>query len=256
MRKLTKEFAKISKVIPTGSNIYLEIELIRLKAFFVNYGSEKVLKKIFDEFKKIIGKKGNLIIPAFSYSWGDNEKKKIFSLKKTRPKTGLFPNYLLNKPGVVRTKDPMFSFLIFGKNKNYLKKIGNSSFGINSLYEKINSTNTYLVSFGLNKFDPTFVHYVEEYFNNNFKKIKYRFLKKYEGFFEKKTKNKKKFFSFSRNLRLNKFFNEKNIKKKLVEENKLKNINFLGFDVYIARASDFFLAGIKGMKKDINFFVK
>ena len=175
MRKLTKEFAKISKVIPTGSNIYLEIELIRLKAFFVNYGSEKVLKKIFDEFKKIIGKKGNLIIPAFSYSWGDNEKKKIFSLKKTRPKTGLFPNYLLNKPGVVRTKDPMFSFLIFGKNKNYLKKIGNSSFGINSLYEKINSTNTYLVSFGLNKFDPTFVHYVEEYFNNNFKKIKYRF---------------------------------------------------------------------------------
>ena len=145
----------------------------------------------------------------------------------------------------------MFSFLIFGKIK-IISKIGNSSFG-NSLYEKINSTNTYLVSFGLNKFDPTFVHYIEEYFNNNFKKIKYRFLKKYEGFFEKKTNNKKKFFSFSRNLRLNKFFNEKNIKKKLVEENKLKNINFLGFDVYIARASDFFLAGIKGMKKDTFF---
>ena len=51
----------------------------------------------------------------------------------------------------------------------------------------------------------------------------------------------KNFFSFSRNLRLSKFFNEKNIKKKLVEENKLKNINFLGFDIYIARASDFFL---------------
>ena len=80
----------------------------------------------------------------------------------------------------------MFSFLIFGKDKNKLKNIGNSSFGKKSLYEKINNNKTYLVSFGLNKFDPTFVHYVEEYFDRNFEKINYRFLKKFSGFFERK----------------------------------------------------------------------
>ena len=33
--------------------------------------------------------------------------------------------------------------------------------------------NTKLISFGLNKFDPTFVHYVEQFFDQNIKN-KYR----------------------------------------------------------------------------------
>ena len=256
MKKLSKEFQKLKKVIPTGSNLYLEIDLIKLKDFFLKYGSNLVLKIIFQELKKIIGKNGNLIVPAFSYSWGDDKRNKIFKIKKTRPETGIFPNYLLNKSGVIRTKDPMFSFLIFGKDKNKLKNIGNSSFGKKSLYEKINNNKTYLVSFGLNKFDPTFVHYVEEYFDGNFEKINYRFLKKFSGFFERKSSKKKHFFCFARNLKLNKFFDEKNIKSKLMKKKQLKKIIFNGFDVYITKAPFFFKAGIEGMKKNINFFVK
>ena len=69
------------------------------------------------------------------------------------------------------------SFFLLGKDSNKLQKIGRNSFGYNSLFEKINNNNTYLVSFGLNKFDPTFVHYVEEYFDSNIKKLKLMMLK-------------------------------------------------------------------------------
>ena len=140
MKKLAKEFKKLRNYIPKNSTIYLEIDLIRLKDFFLNKNKNKVLEFILKEFKKIIGKKGNLIVPGFTYSWGKDSKKKIFDIKKTLPKTGIFPIFLISKTNVQRTKDPMFSFLILGKDRNKLKKIGRNSFGYNSLFEKINWT--------------------------------------------------------------------------------------------------------------------
>jgi len=257
MKKLAKEFKKLRNYIPKNSTIYLEIDLIRLKDFFLNKNKNKVLEFILKEFKKIIGKKGNLIVPGFTYSWGKDSKKKIFDIKKTLPKTGIFPIFLISKTNVQRTKDPMFSFLILGKDRNKLKKIGRNSFGYNSLFEKINNNKTYLVSFGLNKFDPTFVHYVEEYFDSNIKKLKYRFSKKYNGYYQSGKKKEKDFFySFSRDLKLNKYYSEKKIRKALIKKRQLKIINFYSFKVFISTAKNFFDAGIKGMKKDINFFVK
>ena len=52
--------------------------------------------------------------------------------------------------------------------------------------------NTKLISFGLNKFDPTFVHYVEQFFDQNIKKIKYRKRLKFKGIIKIKKKKKLK----------------------------------------------------------------
>ncbi len=256
MKKLSNEFKKLKKYIPKNSNIYLELDLIKLKDFFIERDNKKVLNFILKEFLSIIGNKGNLIVPSFTYSWGKDSKEKIFNINSSLAKTGVFPNFLLSKRNSTRTNDPMFSFIVLGKDKKKLCDIGKSSFGKNSLFEKINNKKTYLVSFGLNKFDPTFVHYVEEYFDKNVKKIKYRFLKRYEGYFYKKTKKKDYFYSFSRNLKLNKLYNEKNIKKILLKKKKLKIVNFYNFDVFISSAYDFYKEGIKGMKSNINFFSK
>ncbi len=257
MKDLIFEFNKIKSIIPKGSTIYLEIDLIRLKNFFYKKNYKVVLEFLLNEFKKIIGKNGNLIVPAFTYSWGKDNNKKIFDIKKTLPKTGMFPNFLFLKKEVLRTNDPMFSFLILGKDKKKLSTIGKSSFGKRSLFEKIDKDKTYLVSFGLERFDPTFVHYVEEYFDRNYKKINYRFSKKYNGLFKKHNKFKKDFFhSFSRNLKLNMFYNEKKIKKILLKKKKLKIVNFHSFEVFITLARDFFNEGILGMKNDQFFFVK
>ena len=163
----------------------------------------------------------------------------------------------MSKKEIVRTKDPMFSFLIYGNDKNKIKKIKNSSFGKNSLFDKLDLNNTYLVSFGLNKFDPTFVHYVEEKFDREYEKIKYRFSKKFDGFLiENDKKKKSSFYCFSRNLKFNKRYNENNIKKILIKRKKLKIFKFFGFDVFIVKARDFLFEGLKGMKNNKYFLVK
>lgn len=257
MKIIKKEFKKLKNFIPKNSTIYLEIDLIRFKDFFLKHNKNTILKMLLKEFLKLKGKKGNLIVPAFTYSWGKGEKKKIFDINNTKPKTGMFPNFLLKQKGVLRTKDPMFSFFILGKNKKNLQEIGNSSFGKNSLFDKLDFNNTYLVSFGLNKFDPTFVHYVEERFDRECKKIKYRFLKKFEGFFkEKNTKKKSYFYCFSRNQKFKMRYNEANIKNILIKKKKLKIIKFFGFDVFIVKARDFLYEGLLGIKKNRFFFVK
>jgi len=258
MENLIKEFKKLEKVLSKNCTIYIELDLVGLKEFFIKYGSEKILNFFFLQLKKLVGKNGNIIIPSFTYSWGSDKKNKIFDINNTLPTTGAFPNFLFKKKReICRTRDPMFSFLIYGKNKNYLKRIAKNSFGKKSLFEKINNKNCYLISFGLNRFDPTFVHYVEEYFDENIKKINYRFLKKYKGFY--KSNNimaKGEFFCFSRSFKHNRIYTENNIKRILRKHNKLKIIKFLDFDVFVAKAKDFFDYGITGMKKNKYFFSK
>ena len=89
---------------------------------------------------------------------GEKIKKTNFCEKKTEPETGIFSKFLFKNRQFVRTADPMFSFLIYGKDKSKLVKINNDSFG-KSIFHKINNSKTKLVSFGINRFDPTFVHF-------------------------------------------------------------------------------------------------
>ena len=49
---------------------------------------------------------------------------------------------------------------------------------------------------------------------------------------------------------------KKILKKYYLKKKKLKIINFYSFDVFIAKAKDFFDEGIKGMKSNSDFFIK
>ena len=258
-KNLSKKFNKLSPFIKSGDTIYIEIDLMRFTKFKGSIKDrEKYLSFFFKLFKKLVGSAGTIIVPSFSYSWGDDKKEKLFDIKKTACKTGIFPEYLRKQKKVIRTLDPMFSFLIFGKNSKNYSKIGNDSFGKKSLFEKINNKSTKLISFGLNRFDPTFVHYVEQFFDENFKKLKYRFLKEFKGTLINKSllKKKSKHFAFMRPKNSKIIFSEKKIKKSLEKDKKLQKIKIGHGLIYIVKASDFFSHGIKGLQKDTNFFIK
>ena len=115
-----------------------------------------------------------------------------------------------------------------------------------------------MISFGLNQFDPTFVHFVEQYYDENFSKLKYRYLKKFSGILidKKKKKKKKSFFCFVRKSKNNMVFNGKKIQVNLTKKNKLNRINILNNDIYIVNSSDFFREGLVGLKKSKYFFCK
>ena len=251
-------FGKLSKYLKKGDIVYLESDLTAFNNIFKNSKSKSdFLEFFFLLFKELIGSSGNIIVPTFSYSWGDDKKKKFFDIKKTNGNTGIFPEYILDNKNSTRTKDPMFSFAVFGKNKQYFTKIGKNTFGENSVYEKLHKKNAKLVSFGLNRFDPTFVHYVEQYFHTHIEKIDYRYIKKITGIInDKGEKYLDTYQTFLRKKNSKRIYEEKNIKKILVENKKLKSIKLFGANIYIVEASDFFKYGLIGMKKNRNFFVK
>lgn len=249
----------LSKYIKKGSIINCEFDLSRFYSIaLATKNKSQYINFFIDILLELIGKKGTLIIPGFSYSWGANKKRKIFDLKKTKPQVGILPNFILkNRKDALRTNDPMFSFFILGNNKKFFSNISNNSFGKNSIYHKILKKKGILISFGLNRFDPTFVHYVEQYFDEHYSKLGYRYLKKFSGHIVENKKIKKSFFYTFARLENSKFiFNEKNIKKKLINAKKLKKLKILNNKIYIVNSKDFFDVGIKNLKINKNFFIK
>ena len=251
---------RLSKFIKKGDVISAEFDLSKYGKL-VHFFKEKEKFALFfiNIILKLIGDKGILIIPTFTYSWGKDKKKKVFNIKKTIPNLGIIPKTILPLKNVNRTNDPMFSFAVLGskKKREYFCKTSNNSFGKNSVYEKVLINKGKLLSFGLSQFDPTFVHYVEQYFHENFKKLNYRYMKTFSGYFV--DKRKKKFFrkhkSFVRKIDSNYLYSEKKIKRKLKKEKKLKVINFLKTKIYICNSQDFFKYGFESLKKDKYFFV-
>ena len=73
----------------------------------------------------------------------------------------------------------MFSTLINGQKADRFKSLTNNSFGIGSFFHELYKENAKLISFGLNQYDPTFVHFCEQYFDENIMKIGYRKNKKF-----------------------------------------------------------------------------
>ena len=81
---------------------------------------------VFVAIKKILGPKGTILVPAYSYSFGNFSKKKlpIFDPLKTPSKIGPFPNFFRKQKGVIRSIDPMISIAGLGpKAKKILKDI-------------------------------------------------------------------------------------------------------------------------------------
>ncbi len=254
-RNLIKQ--NLSKYIKPGDIIYIESDLTSFrKIFLLSKSKNNFLNFFFNIFSELVGKKGTIILPSFSYSWGDSEKKKIFDLSNSKSKTGILSEFLMKKKNVYRSLDPMFSCLIIGNKKKFLE-VKNNTFGPNSIFEKLHKNNAKLVSFGLKRFDPTFVHYVEQYFDTNLKKINYRYLKKIIGIISINNKKyKDTFFTFLRNRKINKSYFEKRIKKDLIKSKKLKTLTVCDSKIYIVDSKNFFKIGIKGMKKNINYFAK
>ena len=256
-----KNFSQLKKTLKKyifpGDEIYVESDILKF-SHSINLNLKKdSLKKIYQLFKSLIGKKGTLICPTFSYSWGRDKKKKIFDIKKTQALTGSFPEYIRKRKDSFRTLDPMFSFVAIGKNKMKFYDTENDSFGKNSVFAKLFKSNAKLISFCLDRFDTTFVHYVEQFYHENISKIGYRKIVTKKG----KLKNyrskiiTRKNISFLRNLNSNYFFSEKRIKKKLIEKKMLKVIKLKYTNIYIVNAQDFFTEGLINMIKNPLYFV-
>lgn len=154
-------------------------------------------KWILEALRKILGKKGNIFVPTYSYSF--TKKVKKFDPLKTKADIGYFPNFFLKQKNIVRSCDPMMSIAGIGPDaKNILLKISNNSFGNNCALErlfKIKNLKCCHIGLGVNWLP--FMHYLD--WKNN---VPFRFNKTFEGYIKIKGKQKKtKWTYFARYLR-------------------------------------------------------
>jgi len=250
---------KLAPLIRPGDTVYAEVDAMKFgKLYDAQISRSDFLNELFQIFYQLVGENGNIIIPSFTYSWGDTSPQKFFDIQKTRGRVGIFPEFFRKMKGTVRTLDPMFSFSIYGKDKLHFKNISNNSFGRDSIFHKMHQVNAKLVSFGLNQFDPTFVHYLEQYYDEQIETIGYRFLKKFEGELvdEEGCCYQSTHYSFMRQPGSRLFFDEHNVKQKLCEKQQLGIVEIGAAQVFVSDCNSFFDVGIEGLRHDKMFFIQ
>lgn len=248
---------RLSKHIMKGDTLYLELDVMafgKLADFTIS--KKQFLDNLFYIFKSLVGEEGNIIVPSFSYSWGDNSQDKVFDVENTMGKVGVFPEYLRKKNDICRTRDPMFSFITYGPEREELANINNSSFGKDSLFRKLHMRNAKLVTFGLKQYDPTFVHYIEQYYDENIEKLSYRYLKKFSGkMIENGIACDADHYSFMRYLDSTLRFTEKNLVNDLRLINKLTEIKIGAGVINISDCDAVFQTGLEGLKQNEMYFM-
>lgn len=131
-----------------------------------------------------IDSNGTLIFPTFNWDFCQG---KTFDYHNTISKTGNLTSLALKRNDFRRTKHPIYSFAVYGKDKDYLCSLENkSSFGIDSpfnyFYEK-NAKNLFInIDY---QSSATFVHRVEEKIG-----VEYRYLKDFTSLYIDEDNNK------------------------------------------------------------------
>lgn len=129
---------------------------------------------VLDSIIHAVGESGSVFLPAFSYSFGRNEKFDIDS------------DLGLNKMGILsqeafkrcflRSTDPMFSVLGFGKDAEYILNLEtNSSHGPGSTFNKMLNNNIQILSIATG-YGSTLIHEIEHSL-----RVPYRFMKTFIG---------------------------------------------------------------------------
>jgi len=134
----------------------------------LNWSNTLTLLK--DCFLNVLGESGTLIVPTFNW---DFCKGKPYSHEKTRSQVGMFTNNILFDDRSLRSFHPIYSFAAIGPHKEeLLNNVSNSSFGDNSVFHRLHKINAKIVFFNFD-LGTTFVHYVEQKLDVDYRYIKY-----------------------------------------------------------------------------------
>lgn len=138
-------------------------------------GVEGGPQTVIDAIRSILTDEGTLIVPTFNYDFCDG---KPFNIKKTPSKMGIISELVRTEPNSKRTFDPVFSFAILGKHRDYLTGLRSEhSFGPNSIFAKLRELDAKIMIIGLTYNESmTFFHHIEE-----IQGCDYRYFKEFKG---------------------------------------------------------------------------
>jgi len=138
-------------------------------------GIEGGPQTVIDAIRSILTDEGTLIVPTFNYDFCDG---KPFDIKKTPSKMGIISELVRTDSNSKRTFDPVFSFTVLGKYRDYLANLrSDHSFGPNSVFAKLRELDSKIMIIGLTYNESiTFFHHIEETHGCD-----YRYFKEFKG---------------------------------------------------------------------------
>ncbi|MCH8124240.1 MAG: AAC(3) family N-acetyltransferase [Bacteroidetes bacterium] len=145
--------------IRSGDVIFLHSSLVSLGNLEIE-DSQKALSHLVRSFQEVVGSKGTVIMPTFTYSFLDESwsgPEEPYDVENSRSKTGALTDYFRQLPDVIRSCHPTHSVAIWGNNKKYFSDIDDSTFGTASIFGKIHSANAKIVGLGV-PIPSTFIH--------------------------------------------------------------------------------------------------
>ena len=135
--------------------------------------ADGLCRVFFETFQDILGEKGTLVVPTFTYSYCRGE---IFDVEHTVSKMGIFPEWVRKNNRALRSRDPNFSVTAVGALAEYLtENCPEHSFGKDSFWERLEQLDGKICCMNFDA-GTTFIHYVEKKAG-----VPYRFDKAFYG---------------------------------------------------------------------------
>ena len=158
-----------------GDRVWLSSDIIGFALIFRKNKERFDPNALIDEFIKIIGKEGTLLIPTFNFDFSNHG---YYDYKKSKGTTGTLGNVALAREDFTRTLHPLHSFAVWGADKDYLCSMtNNNSFGTDSPFGYCIQRHVKQVILGTDYVHAlTFMHYAESTCN-----APYRYMKTFKG---------------------------------------------------------------------------
>ena len=184
-----------------------------------------------------VGQNGNILFPT--YNW-DFCKGIAWDYYKTKSKTGSLSQLALKRNDFVRTKHPIYSFAVWGKDADILYQMNdsNSFAGDTPFHYLCHKEKSKMLTIDVNLTNCfTFVHYVEEVDN-----VPYRFLKNFTAPYidENHNESTRTYSMYVRYLDRTVITDFTGLEKNLLEQGKMILQNIAGVIVRTLRFDDVF----------------
>lgn len=147
--------------ILAGDTVYVISDLMTLIQQTLKQKETFDTNLFIDSLIQKVGPDGTLLFPTFSW---DFCKGIPFDYHKTPGRTGALGNAALARPDFRRTKHPLYSFAVWGKDQNkYCEMDPPDSFGEGTIFDCLHKQNAKALVIGLHPLDGfTFLHHVEQ----------------------------------------------------------------------------------------------
>lgn len=213
--------------INKGDTLLVSSDMKGLLFQCLEHGDETDLNVFLDSVMEAVGREGTILLPTFNW---DFCKGVAFDYRKTPCRTGSLGKTALKRKDYVRTRHPIYSFAVWGKDAKLLYEMENKdSFGQDSPFaylKKARAKNLFIDVSYQDSF--TYAHYVEEWEG----KVPYRYVKDFTADYidEQGRKEERTYSMFVRDLDKNVHVTIDPMERQFIEDGAVQKYRINGVD--------------------------